>query len=188
MKIQKRVGLFETNSSSEHTVTISDALCFERWRRGELLAKVKHIDKCDETNGNFWSTAYELEFSEPCEYTERWNKRIAEHMKKRDLRELEEYRKRCEEVQSKTDWEDPEEESMMKSVCRFDQEYYNNRIALTETETAENYKRFHSLLGPPSVWMTWDDFISEFKLDCWSTYKHMTRDKKTVLFGKYFHS
>ena len=35
-KLQIRQGLFETNSSSTHTITIVDAEDFENWKKGEV--------------------------------------------------------------------------------------------------------------------------------------------------------
>lgn len=37
MKRQIRLGVFETNSSSTHTLTICSKSDFEKWKRGELL-------------------------------------------------------------------------------------------------------------------------------------------------------
>ena len=37
MKRQVRAGVFETNSSSTHTLTICSKRDFERWKQGELL-------------------------------------------------------------------------------------------------------------------------------------------------------
>lgn len=188
MKIQKRVGLFETNSSSEHTVTISDSDCFERWRRGELAAKVKTCDKCNETQGNFWSTSYTLEFTEPGPETEKYNLIVTEDAKKRDIADLERWKKLCEEAKSYTNPEDKEEERYIRGMYRFDQEYYDKTLAEYKAMTPETYHRFHSLLDIPGFWMTWEEFTEEFNLDCYSTYEHTVQDGKLKLFGKYFHS
>lgn len=53
MKRQVRTGVFETNSSSTHTLTICSKSDFEKWKRGELLLdeysdKFIDVDKVSE--------------------------------------------------------------------------------------------------------------------------------------------
>lgn len=63
MKQQVRAGVFETNSSSEHSIAIMGKSDYDRWKNGELVARTKgeDIESIRET-GNMSSRYYELEF------------------------------------------------------------------------------------------------------------------------------
>lgn len=63
MKIQVRQGVFETNSSSVHTITMVNESDYEKWKNGELLYdryveglvplnEIENPDEYDEDNSD----------------------------------------------------------------------------------------------------------------------------------------
>lgn len=73
MKRQIRQGVFETNSSSEHSLAIVSNDDFERWKKGELAAKcIGDPKEAFEESGNIWSKMYNIEFC-PIEEKEKRN-------------------------------------------------------------------------------------------------------------------
>lgn len=74
MKQQIRLGVFETNSSSEHSLAIVSNNDFERWKNGELAAKcVGKFVEAFEESGNIWSRMYNIEF---CPIEEKENRNV----------------------------------------------------------------------------------------------------------------
>ena len=76
MKRQIRQGVFETNSSSEHSIAIVSKNDFERWKKGELAAKcIGGPKEAFEESGNIWSNMYAIQFC-PIEEKEERNLEI----------------------------------------------------------------------------------------------------------------
>lgn len=62
MKRQIRRSVFETNSSSEHSLAIVNTDEFKQWVEGKLVARSKGRKEGAAT-GNFWSYLHEMEFA-----------------------------------------------------------------------------------------------------------------------------
>ena len=63
MKRQVRVGVFETNSSSEHSIAVVPKNDYDRWVSGELVARSLGRKESPDPCGNFWSYIHEIEFA-----------------------------------------------------------------------------------------------------------------------------
>lgn len=73
MKIQVRQGVFETNSSSVHSLSIINKSIYNRWKDGEICIKFDKKDSDYECSGNHW--IYELSW-ETCEISEQDKKNL----------------------------------------------------------------------------------------------------------------
>jgi hypothetical protein len=81
MKQQIRTGVFETNSSSEHSLAVVAHDDYERWKKGELVARELGRKESPDPAGNFWSYIHEIEFA-PAEKKDELNiKLIQENYK-----------------------------------------------------------------------------------------------------------
>lgn len=72
MKRQTRTGVFETNSSSEHSLAIVAHDDYERWKKGELVARSTGRKESPDPCGNFWSYIHNIEFA-PAEQKDELN-------------------------------------------------------------------------------------------------------------------
>ena len=63
MKRQIRQGVFETNSSSEHSLAVVAYNDYERWKNGELVARSLGRKESADACGNFWSYIHNIEFA-----------------------------------------------------------------------------------------------------------------------------
>lgn len=72
MKRQIRQGVFETNSSSEHAIAIVAYNDYERWKKGELVARSLGRKESPDPAGNFWSYIHDIEFA-PAEQKDELN-------------------------------------------------------------------------------------------------------------------
>lgn len=72
MKRQIRQGVFETNSSSEHSLAIVSNNDYERWKKGELVARSLGRKESPDPSGNFWSYIHDIEFA-PAEQKDELN-------------------------------------------------------------------------------------------------------------------
>ena len=75
MKRQIRQGVFETNSSSEHSIAVVAYNDYERWQKGELVARELDRKESPEPAGNFWSYIHEIEFA-PAEQKDELNMKL----------------------------------------------------------------------------------------------------------------
>lgn len=75
MKKQIRTGVFETNSSSEHALAVVAHDDYERWKKGELVARELGRKESPDTAGNFWSYIHEIEFA-PAEKKDELNLKL----------------------------------------------------------------------------------------------------------------
>lgn len=76
MKLQIRRGVFETNSSNEHSLTVMNNSMYHLWKEGKVLARVKTTSEDENTWGNFWSEMYSLEFTYDFEAAQVENEKI----------------------------------------------------------------------------------------------------------------
>ena len=72
MKQQMRIGVFETNSSSEHALAVVAYDDYERWKKGELVARDLGRKESPDGCGNFWSYIHNIEFA-PAEQKDELN-------------------------------------------------------------------------------------------------------------------
>ena len=63
MKRQIRQGVFETNSSSEHSIAVVAYSDYDRWKKGELVARSLGRKESTDPAGNFWSYIHNIEFA-----------------------------------------------------------------------------------------------------------------------------
>lgn len=63
MKKNVRLGVFETNSSSEHSFAVINLDKFRKWKNGELVGRVIGTQEAKNCWGNFWSEMLSLEFT-----------------------------------------------------------------------------------------------------------------------------
>jgi len=75
MKRQIRQGVFETNSSSEHSIAVVAYNDYERWQKGELVARELGRKESPDPAGNFWSYIHEIEFA-PAEQKDELNMKL----------------------------------------------------------------------------------------------------------------
>lgn len=57
--IQIRDGVFETNSSSTHSITFASKATFDKWRNGELYLNRSWYTYCKDLEGKTWLTREE---------------------------------------------------------------------------------------------------------------------------------
>ena len=163
IKVQVRRGIFETNSSSEHSLTLIDSKMFRKWKNNDVLARVKEINEGKETGGNFWSTLYVLEFTDNFESAKLDNESRCKEILNAELNKLEEWK---------------EKNCITEDYYRTSKEQY---LSL-------NLDDFPSIYGiiNNGFWMTYSEFKSEFNEECISPFIHEVDD--LVIIGKYFHS
>lgn len=53
MKVKIRAGVFETNSSSEHSIIIMSKEDFAKWETGEVLVSIDDCINCDTEDGEY---------------------------------------------------------------------------------------------------------------------------------------
>lgn len=177
MKRQIRLGVFETNSSSEHSISIVPLPTFEYWVQGKMLARKKGgYDEDPNCWGNFWSRKESWEFirAEEKDKIEGFNRETFRAWLATEKAELEGWRKRCEPVKSK------EHEY-------WDPEYYEERKKELEEATFEKITATDKYYN--DMYITWDEYMEALHNgDCYSPFKHVDTKNNVVVFGTYFHS
>lgn len=205
MKIQIRRGVFETNSSNEHSLTIMNLDKFHDWKNGKVLARIKGKNECDETWGNFWSEMYSLEFTDNIEEAKNDNELKLKKIIESNLQMQEDYKNRClnhkKRIEKKLTKEEEDalsEEEFEKYqdalyednyLYNFDEDNYNYWKKIYENLNWKNFGEHFSLLLE-GMWMTyeeyWDDYIKNN--DCYSPFEHEDTENNVYIIGKYFHS
>lgn len=75
MKRQIRVGVFETNSSSTHSITIANKCDYEAWERGELLYCDGDFKTPEEARKKNVKAIHDnFMYNENTEWSRRWSK------------------------------------------------------------------------------------------------------------------
>lgn len=204
MKRQIRLGVFETNSSSEHSLAIVNLDKFRKWKNGELVARVSSIHEDDNCWGNFWSEMLNLEFTDDFEQAKAENENIVKNVIDDHIKENEEYKQRCQSyvprlknkltVEERNKLSEAELEKYMEdeyhdSMYHFDEptyEYYKN---LYENMDMKDFEK-HFGIWRSNMWMTfqefWDSYIEHD--DCYSPFEHDDLANNVHIIGKYFHS
>lgn len=166
-----RYSTFETNSSSEHSISIAKKNRYLSWKNGneDMYAreKPKHSE-FPNTWGNFWSYQYYWEF----------NIFSPEELREKNFLLLEEHKV------SQIKWIDSliRPDSTKESV-----DYYKERISYTESLTLENLDPFHKYIY--NLYITYEEYQAALRNDdCDSPFEHINETEDVVVFGKYFHS
>ena len=202
MKLSIRRNVFETNSSNEHSLTIINESTFQDWKQGKLLARVIESKEDPSCTGNFWSKFYYLEFTNNLNKSE-LNSPIIEEIQKQGLLKEELYKTRCleyvkkikqklslEELDKLSDKErDIYEMNLLEDEANeFDKDNYDFWVNIYKHIKQE--KVFDEYFGYINykLWMTYDDFIKEMEVDCYSMFEHYDPQTNTHIIGKYFRS
>lgn len=193
MKIQVRQGVFETNSSSEHVVSVASRAEFDLWKRGGMYARKmdRHEDK-EHTWGNFWSYLEEWEFKGMSdEEAIHANLKMFDEYVRHENKSIDDWEKfidKIEETPFDLDtnkdcyYETPEEKAgYIKSARGFiqkDRNKINNLKYDLLTPLDKMYER---------MWITYEEWQDAMRHDnVYSPYLHEFGD--LVVFGTYFHS
>lgn len=201
MKTQIRRGIFETNSSSEHSLTLMNRNDYYKWKNGEMLARIKSTDEDDHCWGNFWSIMNVLEFTDDIEGALKENEKIIKLYIARCLKRIEEYKNKClnhkklvekrltgEEFEALSEEEQDkyEDDLYEDSLYEFNEEAYNNDIEYYNNITKDNFVDTIGLVE--EYWFSYEDFMKDLKIDCQSPFEHEDADMNVYIIGKYFHS
>ena len=201
MKTQIRRGIFETNSSSEHSLTVMDRDMFTKWKNGEVLARVT-IDQEDKNCwGNFWSRMTVLEFTDDLDQAKKDNERTVKLYIKKARQQQDDWKDKClsrkklvekrltqEELEQLSDEEYREyEDKLYEDECyEFDEENYNYWKNKYESTTVDNYVDEIGITD--NFWFTYEQFMTDLKTDCQSPFEHDDPTHNIHIIGKYFHS
>lgn len=201
MKTQIRRGIFETNSSSEHSLTVMNRDKFTQWKEGKLLARVINTQETSVSYGNFWSYMYTLEFTDDFNMAKKYNQRLLEDIRNDGISEQEEYKNECLNYKKKIIRKLTEDELNSLSISeqnKYDDDLYMDEIH-TFNEGNYNYwiNRYKSLtidnvsgLMSYGFWMTYDQFWKDYikENDCDSPFEHDNETLGIHVIGKYYHS
>ena len=170
MKVQIRQGVFETNSSSEHSISVVRESDWNGWVSGKLVAREKGSTGCESCWSNFWSNLDEWEFAEPSQLTAEENTKIIRTWIEEEISNIKEW---C--ISPNYDKRDDiywEERLNKLSVWQENPDY------------VDNYTKF--IIG---CWLTFEEYVDGLKNgDCYSPFHHGVPDLGVHVFGTYFHS
>ena len=201
MKTQIRRGIFETNSSSEHSLTIMPHDKFLDWQTGKCLARVKCENEADNCWGNFWSRMKVLEFTYDFEQAMKDHEGTVRKYVNSNRKQQEEWKEKCltrkklldrkltsEELEKLSDAEYSEyEDKLYEDECyEFDEENYNYWKNRLDNTTVDNYVKEVGITD--KFWFTYEEFMNDLKEDCLSPFEHFTVEDNIHIIGKYFHS
>lgn len=189
MKVQVRQGVFETNSSSEHSISIVNSKDFRAWKEGNVYARqLRQSDDDKNTWGNFWSKLDHWEFKEmTAEEAERENRRLFDEYIKHEKTDIELYWKHWEDVKSwKTGegeyFEDEESKSNWLENQKQHIEEHSRNIEKLAFENFNATRKFYN-----NFYVSYEEYIEALRNgDCYSPFEH-TQDDVSV-FGIYYHS
>lgn len=172
MRLQIRQGVFETNSSSEHSLSIVKLSNFRNWKAGKLYAKrSSRKTEFKETWGNFWSEQYYWDFAlmDINEAKEK-NREIFDENIKNEKESIRLYTEK---------YSGPECDAYIA--------YRKEIIADMERKGFEGIRPIDKLYD--GYWMTYEEYQEALrKDDCYSPFEHINETEDVAVFGKYFHS
>jgi len=189
MKRQIRQGVFETNSSSEHSISIVNTKDFNAWKEGKAYARqLQQSDDDNNTWGNFWSELNHWEFKKMTpEEAETENRRLFDEYIRKEKTDIELYRKHCEDVKS---WKTGEDEYFEDEASK---SKWLERQKLHIEEHARNIEKqaFENLSGTRkfynNFYISYEEYIDALrKGNCYSPFEHTQGD--VSVFGIYYHS
>ena len=186
-----RKSVFETNSSSEHSLSIVKKSNFDLWKSGKQYARMtKNHTDFNKTWGNFWSRQHYWEFG-------------IFSSKEKDRKNLELFSQHIKEELDKVEqrWKDIDS---YKSMPTGENEYFNDeddksRFIASEIKYLNARKEELQVLKMSdlkevdkfydNMWITYDEYIEALRHDdCYSPFEHINETEDVVVFGKYFHS
>ena len=170
MKIKIRQGVFETNSSSEHSIAVVRESDWNGWVSGKLVAREKGSTGCESCWGNFWSDLDEWEFMEPSQQTSEENNKIIRDWIEKEISDVNKWCKSPDYNQKDDKYWD---------------EYLNKLSVWQENpDQMDNYMKF--TIG---CWITFEEYVNGLRNgDCYSPFHHGVPDLDVHVFGTYFHS
>ena len=177
MKTKVRNGIFETNSSSEHSLVLMNRENYRKWKNGDLLARVKEHSEDGNTWGNFWSYMYELEFTEDNSSAAMENAILLQKIVDERVKSLELYKKSFENRDKDYD------------CYTFDENHYNSETAKWKNMGLDLYKETEMSIDD-GMWMTYDEFYNSYirNNDCYSPFEHDSKEQGIHIIGNYYHS
>ncbi len=170
MKVKIRKGVFETNSSSEHSLSIVKKSNFDQWKNGTLYAKRSpQITEYTDTWGNFWSEQYYWAFDMISkEEADKRNIEIFNDYIKKQIDDVNKYVKKHENSDNVKKWAD-------------------GQIAKYNGMTYDTFREVDKLYT--GMWMTYKEYQESLNQDdCHSPFEHINETEDVVVFGKYYHS
>lgn len=173
MKVKIRKGVFETNSSSEHSLSIVKKSNYDQWKNGTLYARRSpNITEYNETWGNFWSEQYYWTFDMLSkEEADKKNITIFKMYIKasiKDVNKIVDKHEGSNDIESVKKWADAQ-------------------IAKYNAMTYESFKPVEKLYI--NMWITYEEYQQSLEQDdCHSPFVHVNETEDVVVFGKYFHS
>jgi len=189
MKRQIRQGVFETNSSSEHSISIVNSKDFQAWKEGKVYARqLPGSEEYKNTWGNFWSQLDHWEFKEmTAEEAEKENRRLFDEYIQKKKTDIELYRKHMEDVKSwKTGeceyFEDDVSKSKWMEKQKLHLEEQSRNIEKMAFENFSATRKFYN-----NFYISYEEYIDALRNgDCYSPFEHTQGD--VSVFGIYYHS
>jgi len=172
MRLQIRKGVFETNSSSEHSLSIVKKSNFLDWKAGKMYAKrSRNSSEFKETWGNFWSEQYYWSFAlMDAAEVEKKNREILDDNIKHEKESIKLYAEKN---------KGPEHDAWI--------EYRKEVIADMERKGFEGIRPIDKLYD--GYWMTYEEYQEALRQDdCYSPFEHINDTEDVAVFGKYNHS
>lgn len=204
MKKNVRLGVFETNSSSEHAFAVINLDKFRKWKNGELVGRVIGTQEAKNCWGNFWSEMLSLEFTDDLQKAKLENESMFKSNIAKCLEKNELYKQRCLEYVPKLQRQltkeelaalSPEEEQQyyddeyMDKMHKFDESEYNKEKEMLESMKFEDFDE-HFGKVECGLWCTFEEFWDSWikNNDCYSPFEHDDTTNNVHIIGKYYHS
>lgn len=191
MKVTIRQGVFETNSSSEHSLSIVKKSNFFAWKEGNQYARMteNHTD-FEKTWGNFWSRQHYWEFGifSPEEKDRKNLELFTQHIKE-ELDKVTQGWKDIDSYKSMPTGEDEyfESEDDKERFIEAQMKYLNERKEELQDLKMSDFKEVDKFYE--NMWITYDEYMKALQDgDCYSPFEHVNETEDVVAFGTYFHS
>lgn len=190
MKEKIRIGAFETNSSSEHTLALVRTDLFKAWKEGKYVAKVvSRLEDKTRVTGNFDSEMLELNFTSAAfDNNGRGSWQI---QNERHLKELIAEKKKRLQVNMKKTIESLKNPEIAEIYNWTEDEVRENfGEAIKELDNSPEWLFEHCISKLyEGFWMTFEEFEHEmFGCDCISGFEHENYVLGITAIGKYNHT
>lgn len=168
MKCVVRQSVFETNSSNEHSFTVTKKSNFLEWKAGRMFGRqLPGHEDSEVTWGNFWSEQYYWEFE----------MLTLEQVEERNRASLKE------EIEQ-------ERKSIYAYIPQADEsgkKWATRRLEELNDISFETLKPVSKLYY--GMWLSYDEYQEALRHDdCYSPFEHINHTEDVAIFGKYFHS
>lgn len=191
MKVTIRQGVFETNSSSEHSLSIVKKSNFFAWKHGKQYARMtKNYTDFEKTWGNFWSRQHYWEFGifSPEEKDRKNLELFTQHIKE-ELDKVTQGWKDIDSYKNMPTGEDEyfESEDDKERFIEAQMKYLNERKEELQDLKMSDFKEVDKFYE--NMWITYDEYMKTLQDgDCYSPFEHVNETEDVVAFGTYFHS